>query len=762
MPNKHPIIAHGELYIEPIKKPSTPVEKNLPYEYNEAKQRLLHDLDEISLAFDESPDEFLDKKIICARLAPKFEAKSYVPDVLKTASPDKRIEIIGGRKYSFLDNTGTNTPAKLYFIRTDIIGVQQLKKVLQDGTKDSEKRWNDQIRSISTLDLLDPLEKIMGFSEEWQRGTVEIVLHPMREESDEMINRFYNLSGINVENTKVGRYEDGLTFISAKCSFEEIDRIARFNPLRAIHPLGHIDITPIRSVPGVTAPQIAPSKKKSKISVGVFDGGSDDSLPLLNGYVNSIECVPTPEEANLVSHGSGVCGAILHGNLAGLGKDAILPPPCVSINSYRVLPLIDQDDFELYEAIDAIESIVPSQSKTKLYNISFGPPGAILDDTINRFTYALDRLTYNVPEGEENPLFGVAVGNDGDMPFIEDRRIQSPSDMVNGLGVGAYAFTSDGKKCRASYSCIGTGREGAKIKPDILEFGGSLERPFVLVGNKPGTLSASAGTSFATPLVIGKIGKMMAKSENITPHLGRTLIIHTAALENDILRTEQGNGFCLENIDDVLNCDDNNVIVLYQGTLTSTQCAKLPIFSPKINMAKGKVKISWTVTTIVEPSVHDTDAYTNNCIEDTFVPNDMVFRFTKRGFTPHNLDLTDPEKARDAAELLRTGYKRSENPITHSAKKNFDEADLRQNDFKWDTVIKKHVSMLPTSLLNPSLSLHAIGRGGCETRPIKYFAAVSISVPKYPGSLYDAILQTYQNLTPIELRNVNRVMVENK
>jgi hypothetical protein len=60
--------------------------------------------------------------------------------------------------------------------------------------------------------------------------------------------------------------------------------------------------------------------------------------------------------------------------------------------------------------------------------------------------------------------------------------------MVNVLGVGAYTYHAGGSKIRAPYSCVGSGREGTKVKPDILEFGGSFDRPFCLAGLQPNSL----------------------------------------------------------------------------------------------------------------------------------------------------------------------------------------------------------------------------------------------------------------------------------
>lgn len=76
---KHPIIAHGELYVEPIVKKSRPIDKSIPHEYEDSKQRILSDISNITEKIEIQEEFFLDEKILCVRMEPKFEAKSYVP-----------------------------------------------------------------------------------------------------------------------------------------------------------------------------------------------------------------------------------------------------------------------------------------------------------------------------------------------------------------------------------------------------------------------------------------------------------------------------------------------------------------------------------------------------------------------------------------------------------------------------------------------------------------------------------------------------------
>lgn len=465
-----------------------------------------------------------------------------------------------------------------------------------------------------------------------------------------------------------------------------------------------------------------------------------------------------------LDHGAGVCGAVLYGNLAGKTEMDEVENPVVSVESFRVFPAKKtgniETDMQMYTTIDIIENVVRKREDIKLYGLSFGPKGAILDDEINRFTYVCDKLTYDVDEGEVNPLFCVAVGNDGDLddPF---NRIQSPSDMVNGMAIGAYSLSALNDKYRAPYSCIGPGREGAKIKPDLLEFGGTQDRPFIAV--KSGRqIEGVCGTSYSAPVVAGKIGRLMAASDQIVPHLGRALLIHHAEAARLESKLESGFGFCPENVEELLNCSDNRVTILYEGEITSSASVKLPVFMPEVNLSKGNAYIKWTICTVVNPNLNDTDAYTNNCIEDTFYPNEMKFAFRKKGKVPQYLNLLKEEDVEKAKNLISQGYMKSDLPVSKPAKRNYREADLRNSDFKWDTIIRKDISMRCSSLINPFLSLHAIGRDEYEHEKIKYFVVITVDVPNFKGSLYDNILHIYPNLTPISIQNVNRIMTQIK
>nr|WP_314784090.1 S8 family peptidase [Olsenella uli] len=775
MPDRLPIIAHGESYIQAIARPNSGGPKERPHTYEEARTNILRDIDSVFTTIDEDPELYLDEKVLCVRMEPKFDAKSYTPSAMLRASED--MEIVGGRRYKLEPKEPdilTHEPttddesqpseddtepqdAKLYFVRTTSQGIRNLQDTLRSGSNDGVAAWRNEIMSVRSFDLLEPGEKVQGFDESWESGPVEVVLHPFTSDRDQAVEMFCSIAGVELKDVEVRPYANGVTFIAVRLTKEAAQRVSRMNPLRTIHPLGRVNIEPMRKGFTAPAPQVQAGSTSPLVRVGVFDGGCNPTVPLLSGFVTAHDCVPSPTVQDYVDHGGAVCGAILHGELSGKSANDILPLPEVGVDCFRVLPTTDPNDFELYEAIDVIEQVVPNRPDISLYNISFGPTGPIFDDDISRFTYSLDTLTGDTDEDHEGPLFTIAVGNDGDMsePF---NRIQSPADLVNGLSVGAYSYDNVGERVRASYSCIGPGREGAKIKPDLLEFGGDFNKPFVVADMSGNLLTATAGTSFASPLVVHKLSEMLAQSEDVTPHMARMLMLHYADHDDSQPQGEYGFGISPGSAWNCLSCEENSVTSLYQGILRPTELVSLPIFAPSISDASGYVTVRWTIVAVCSVDPNDTDGYTASCIQDTFVPHEMKYLFRKDGVGSKTLDLSVPKNAVEAAALLNQGYKKSYLPMSASATPYWEESDLRANDFKWDTVISKHKRMRSSSLLQPSLTLQSIFRTNNNPDAIiRYYAAVTVDAPGYPGSLYTSTLQQYQSLAPIRLRIQNRL-----
>ena len=371
---KHPIIANGQYYIEPLIKRNGGGLPTFPHEYGEAKVRLCSDISRIQDSIRDSEEVFLDEKIVCIRLEPKYEAKSYTPSSLVAESGMK---LVGGRKYSL--NSEDSSKAKMYFVRTNDSELAELKNKFETGKKDHVKKWKDQVCTIKSIDLLRPEEKTMGFSDSWEEGTVEVVIHPLGEDCCRVVDGFFDVVKIKKSDAVVRTYDDGLTFACMHMDRESMALAQKYNPLRSIKPMRDDWEEQIRVSSMIApAPKLPDNIMKSSIKVGVFDGGVQSGTKLLDPYVENSDMVRAePTEASL-DHGANVCGAVLYGTgLVGKMETDTVDNPVVSVESFRVFPAAKTDnpeaDYQMYTTIDIIEKVVTERPDIRIYNLSFGP-----------------------------------------------------------------------------------------------------------------------------------------------------------------------------------------------------------------------------------------------------------------------------------------------------------------------------------------------------------------------------------------------------
>lgn len=590
---------------------------------------------------------------------------------------------------------------------------------------------------------------------------IEAVIHPFNIDKELVISHFLNTlqeTGVNSNSIKWKQYGSGVTFLSVFGNKQTLEAIKGYNPLRTAHPLeGRNLIDYVRGTDVVGCPLPPPFKKKSNIVVGILDGGFDTSNTFLNSYVESEECVTGASTKAGISHGTLVTGAALYGPLNNYKDNAVLPEPSISAKNFRVLS--DKTRHEMYDSIDAIEAIIPKNPEINVYNVSFGPRHPILDDSINRFTYSLDLLS-----DKHNVLFCVAVGNDGDQVGYD--RIQSPSDMVNGLAVGAYTIIG-GQKERSDYSCIGPGREGSKLKPDIVAFGGCSRTPIQLFSSTAGSRSYTRGTSFSSPIVAGAAAQLIGGSKNIIDSLvAKALIIHTAEEKKEKHCKEIGHGILPEDISDIVSCQEKTFTLIYTGEILSRSFAKFEI--PWIPGITGKVKFSWTLAVMTGVNENSPDDYTNTMIELTFYPNSKKFKFKKpahiRDPKIKDVNLHLEKDAAKIAKLIKEGWSQSDYPLTSSNStsspaKFLKESELRA-DLKWDTTDHRVNKKIATGVDDPFFIVHAMARGkNADKQKVKYALILTVEAPKSKIDIYDKVLNKYTALAPVSVEIKTNVVV---
>lgn len=727
-----PILLKGEKLAEQAKKANSGSPKSYPYTYEEARDRTINDINSIGSELKQNRDYFLENEIILSvRMNEKFLAKSYAPSFFHKK---ESMEIVGARIYDRKTVNSKEEKSKLYFLKCSKDNLEWFMKDLQEDN--FNKTEQNQLRSIDKLDVLKPEEKTLGFNENDKILDVEIVLHPIHEQIKTALDKVTTYLSNDYE---IRKYENGPIFILGKIDRKNLINLANYNFLRTIHPIREINLPTINRGTEMQfdLPKVPISTKSNKsVKIGVFDGGINIDNPYLKHYVINNEIASLGAKQDYLEHGTAVCGTILYGEMNKYKSNEFLEEPPFIVENFRVLPEVNW-----YKIIDNIEKVVMEREDIDIYNISFGPRGPILDDQIDRFTYALDKLALN------NKLFTIAVGNDGEVtkPF---NRIQVPSDSVNNIGVGAYSIYAN-KYYRASYSCIGIGREGGKVKPDILAFGGDERTLFQAINLAGNARAYTAGTSFASPLVARKLGELICQSTQLNLIHSRSLLIHTAKTVIN-KGEEEGFGIVADNIKEVLNCSETKVTILYEGYIYPSRFMKLPIPVPNSDKLDGNMTFTWTICTLSDIDTKDSDLYTNSCIEESFYPNSDIYKFTNKEEKESikvNIKL-NPELA---DELKTLGYTQSLNPVCETGNRK-SEID-RRLEYKWDTISTKSKGKNSSGISNPFLIISALSRDDDDMQKIKFCVAVTVENKKYRGNMYEDILNKYKVLLPLELVN---------
>jgi len=724
MTTKHNfLLGKGERLISDVVGVRGGQPKEHPYTFAEARTRLHPKLNATVELFDALPEEACpdDKAVARVTLHPEYIAKSYYPDALFNAVG---LEPVGSRPKRA-------TPEKRSKGRPPEEAVTTEFFVM--GSRDAFRNWNrnlpqwsgdgpqaQDLTSIEEIAAQVPSDKIKGEIPREGTTTLEIVLH-----ADALFgeNRLLPLFRKYLKNQGIEApikrrfYAGGLCFLELDAPAESADRIATFTPVRVLRQMPQLRmLRPVIRTTGIPSHSlILPTEPPldSTIKVAIFDGGLPTNHPITS-WARPIDTTGVgPADIGDLEHGTHVTSAFLFGHI---DPTKPLPRPYAPVDHYRVLDSAPgQNPHELYEVLERIDYVL-SNHEYDFVNISLGPHLPIEDDDVHAWTAVIDeRLSRGTT------LAAIAVGNDGEGDAILGlNRIQVPADSVNGMAIGACDTPDTGWQ-RAAYSSVGPGRSPGRVKPDLVAFGGSLQRPFLVVstGDRP-TLNTTGGTSFATPSVL----RMAA---GIRAHIGRelgalairTLLIHSAE-SSDYDHNEVGHGRLASNMEDILICDDDTIRVVYQGSISPARYIRAPIPLPNTTIP-GKVRIEATIcyATAVDP--HHPGTYTRAGLDIAFRPNDgkrksaeKVHADTKSFFSPAALGLTEDELRRDAS--------------------------------KWENCLHASRTLLGKSLQNPSFDIHynarLEGRNFAPEQELPYALVITVHAKKL-ADLYDQVVRKY-------------------
>ena len=727
MKKRNFLLGRGERLAEPVRVPSGPVDKISPYTFAEAKERLQPMLDRLVEKISKLPDDVCPEGNTVATLTlnPEFIAKSYYPDkLLRTLG----LETIGSRKRKITPEKKSKGRDPKEATTTELFIKGHKNSFLRWAAEFSNWKEYDenilQIVEIEEINFPEAESKIKSFEDNGNSIVFEVVLQGIDDFSEVLFKKY--LKKLGVESSLERRfYVGGLSFFEIEAPTKLIENIAEFSLVRIVRKMPELRLLrPTFRSTGIGAGKVdyhnlEPINKTLKVAI--FDGGVPDDHPICKWTTpyEFTDCGPaTPE---LLEHGISVTSAFLFGHL---DPSKTLPQPYSYVDHYRVLDdEPGQNPYELYEILNRIDDIL-SEEKYEFINLSIGPFLPIDDDEVHAWTAVID---HHLSTG--NIVATIAVGNDGEGdPSINANRIQVPSDCVNALAIGA-CDVPDNNWQRAPYSSIGPGRSPGLMKPDLVDFGGSLGRPFLAVASDGIGFLQTGGTSFAAPSALRISTGIKAHFGNsLSPLAIRTLLIHSSE-RSHLPKNEVGWGRVARDLDNIVLCEDHVMRVVFQGKITASKYLRAPIPLP-LTPINGMVRIKATLCYATNVDPHHPSNYTKSGLEVFMRPHKNKKRKVKEGEN-------EPLHA-----LTKTFF--------GDIRSNFStEEELRNDAFKWENCLHTEKTFQGKSLHEPVFDIHynarTEGHNDTKFQELNYALIITVEAPKV-ADLYDQVVRRYATL----------------
>lgn len=682
------ILGAGEQLVEPVLPPPRTPRKNLPYTPEAARQRLLPRAQRAVLELSEAPSEALPRGEAVATLTlhPQFLSKSAFPaDLLGDvglraigSKPDRvKPDQVARKSESVEEETST------LFVAGPLRAFDALAERLQSPVNRLSASVQEDLSAVEDFRAMTPEDRLGPLPVSPSAKLLECVLHarPGRQDAA-ILDAFYRYAeslGVAVDRDH-GLFASGLCFIAASGDEQAIRQLAWFSFLRRVRQMPRMrPLLPTRVSRATTGAEVQlpdSDPLDRSIVAAVFDA----PLPpehVLGRWVEEKTYGVQPyvnEDERL--HGLCVSSAATFGPLDNVQGGS----PVFSVHHHGVLGE-DPDGSGYHAALKTIQDEV-AKNDYPLINLSFGPDEAIFDDEIDAFTAVLDDLLSG-----GNRLAFVAVGNAGDRPEeFQLNRIQPPSDAVNAVSVGA-ADSRQASWARAYYSCVGPGRLGCRVKPDLIAFGGSLNEPFGCIGPgmKPERYN-TAGTSFASPSTMRVAGMVRAAMEDQVTMMGiKALLLHGCKIGIHDKR-EVGHGLLSTELDALLTCGDDEVKIIFQGSLAAGKYIRHEIPMPPDLEGMVELQATLCYASRVDPNFPAT--YVQAGVETIFRPHSDRFGI-----------ITDPDGTKRQSTTIKS------EPLFNQGRV-YGGAAGRRDAHLWDTVLKTATRKRATSYKNPSVELH--------------------------------------------------------
>lgn len=726
------LLGSGEKLTAPVDIDGGAGDKNPPYDFGTALGRIVARLRDANRLLSALPQEACpdDRVVALLTMHPRYISKSDYPVHLLDSVG---LQPVGSRSKDVTPEVwGTKTG----------VGPAVTEQIFVEGRRAAFAAWQSDVATwnasspeakdlthVEDVAAFAAGDKVRSLPSTHGEAVLEVALHNANDgRIFDQFAAYATRLGARVMRDR-RRDVKGLTFVPVEAQVTDAVRLAEFAFVRVIR--GMPSIRPFR--PGIVRsvgafPVTLPTGPAvdEKRRVLVLDGGIPQSVDL-SRWVTAIEPPRIgPPDPMFQEHGLAVTSAILFGPLEP-GTPA--PRPLAPVHHVRVLDARTGRDAD-YLYSDVLERVMAalaaSPGKYDFVNISIGPNLAVNDDEVTAWTASLDDFF-----AEHPAVVTVAAGNDGELDAATgNNRVQPPGDGVNVLTVGA-CDSSGAAWRRASYSSTGPGRSPGVVKPDGISFGGCDGEPFMVLSplSSP-TARGLCGTSFAAPYALRTIvGGGVQLGSAVNPLALRALMIHRAD-PAEHSRVEVGWGRFEDVPQRLVTCEDDEVVVLYQGVLPLGQHLRAAI--PLAPDMTGMVEIAATLLVAPEVDPEHPGAYTRAGFEVAFRPTMHKLR--------KNKDKTLGKQPKTKALFGEQVYE--------------SEFQLRADGHKWEPCRRESTTCRATSLENPVLDVYYHHRMGgsraVNPRPIPYALVVGVRAPRVTD-LYARTVREYQSvLVPLQ------------
>ncbi|NUJ89173.1 S8 family peptidase [Plantibacter sp. MCCC 1A11337] len=732
------ILVNGEALSQKAVRAGGGGEKHHPQTLAQAQQHLAPQLSVVRDVLAAIPERLRAERVVIeAEVWANYLANSYFPeDLVKQLKLRPLGSKIVERGIQHLPSTGeTEAVSKSFLLSADATAVQGMQAILAGagGTKGAA----DDLRQFTKISVSTAHRSTIE-ADARELVSFEAVLHPDPDDSSvneraaasaPTLTKFVALvesvgGRVHLEDNDV---VDGLTFVAVELPPAKVDEVASFNPLRSLTPAPRVvlmedDLVDDSDEDLIAAPAAVPGAPE----VLVFDGGVDDTGTMFAGHVTSVDLTTNGHNPRSALHGSAVTAAILYGDIANTG---VVPQPAARVTHYQITPGPKEDASEFPWVLRQIRQVVET-TEARIVNLSVGPQAPVEDREPHRWTAVLDKIAYN-----RQILFVTAAGNNGESDAATGlNRVQSPADMVNGLCVGASDTpASETDWNAATYSGRGPGRPGARTQPAVMAFGGTKTRRFGRVRPNGQVVHDHEGTSYAAPLVTNVLSKIAAQlAGRSDANTLRALAVHFAENTEGHPVFEVGHGRLAHDVDGLLTCPPHEVTVIYQGVLKRDEVRAYPLPVPS-TLTKGMVDVRWSLALSTATDSAEAGEYSKAGLEVKFRPHDQVYsmRRTKPGTNKDETKIVRITDAAHVAQMLATGWKISQNPVTRQPKRSSRSEAAKREQGKWESLWRADSSMRASSLRQPRIDINHLTREGGRittgTDDVEFSLVVTIS-----------------------------------